>query len=123
MNLHGRRDPGVVRSLDALARQSAEMEGVEKRSLNLGDRVLVSTRNSVYCIRVLGGDRYAVTGGWFNRMGLAPAVLTIRGCTFGGRALHTGLVAARGLYLEFGNAVITTRIRRVELIRREEIQN
>jgi hypothetical protein len=73
--------------------------------------------------KALGDDRYEISGGWFAQKGLAPAVIAIHGCTFGGRALHTGLLAARGLFLEFGNAVTTTRIREVLLVRREEFLN
>jgi hypothetical protein len=44
--------------------------------------------------------------------------MTINGCTWGGRAIHSELVAARGLFLEFGNQVITTRIQKVQLLRK-----
>jgi hypothetical protein len=110
-------------TLGALAEAATTVPGIRRRDLRPGDRVLVSTRNSVYCIRARGDDRYEVSGGWFARQGLAPLILPINGCTFGGRALHTGLIAAPGLYLEFGNAVVTTRIRGVHLIRREECLN
>jgi len=79
--------------------------------------VLVNTLNSQYSIHVLGGGLYSVSGGWFDRKGLAPATLTINGCTWGGRAIKADVVAAAGLCLEFGNDVITTRIRHVRVIR------
>jgi hypothetical protein len=48
------------------------------------------------------------------------ALLPINGCTWGGRAIHSELVAARGLFLEFGNQVVTTRILKVQLLRKFE---
>ena len=101
----------------------AGMDGVRKDELRPGDRVLVSTRNSTYSIRMLSPDRYEVSGGWFALHGHGSMVLGINGCTFGGNAIHSGLLAARGLFLEFANRVVTTRIHRVDLIRREELEN
>jgi hypothetical protein len=103
----------------ALKTLSSEVDGVYKAELRPGDRVLVATRNSIYSIRRVTEAAYAVSGGWFARNGLSPAILGIHGCTFGGRALHSGLVAARGLFLEFDNHVVTTRIQKVTLLRRE----
>jgi hypothetical protein len=37
-------------------------------------------------------------------------ITTIRGCTWGGSAIATDLLAASGLFLEFGNGVVTTAI-------------
>ena len=42
------------------------------------------------------------------------------GCTWGGSAIKEDIVAARGLFLEFGNHVITTRIQNVRVIPREQ---
>lgn len=98
-------------------------EGVRKDEVRPGDHVLVSTRNSTYSIRMLSPDRYKVSGGWFALHGHGSMVLGINGCTFGGHAIHSGLLAARGLFLEFANRVVTTRIHRVDLIRREELEN
>ncbi len=108
------------RSLDTLVRHVERLEGIHKDELRQGDWVLVDTLNSLYSIYVQGDGKYTVSGGWFDRKGLAPATLTINGCTWGGRAIKSDWVAAPGLCLEFGNAVITTRIRRVRVIRAEE---
>ena len=40
----------------------------------------------------------------------------MNGCTAGGRALFTTLIAAPGLFLELGDGTRTTRIRRVRRI-------
>jgi hypothetical protein len=83
MNLHPRRESGVVRTLDTLAQESAEMEGVEKNALNPGDR-LVTTR-VVWCIRCWGRSLLRHRG-WFNRMVSHPfsaSALHLRG-----QALH-----------------------------------
>ena len=115
MNMH-------LHDLGTLARVAHETDGVRKDDLRPGDRVLVTTRNSTYSIRMLSPDRYEVSGGWFALHG-GSMVLGINGCTFGGRAIHSGLLAARGLFLEFANRVVTTRIHRVDLIRREALEN
>jgi hypothetical protein len=101
-----------------LARGAGGPETIRRRDLGRGDCVLVTTRNSVYSLIFLGDGLFEVEGGWFDRQGRGPATLTINGCTWGGRAIHSELVAARGLFLEFGNQVITTRIQRVQLLRR-----
>ncbi len=107
-------------SLDTLVEHAGRLEGVRKSDVHSGDWVLVHTRNSLYSIYVLGGGLYSVSGGWFDRRGLAPATLTINGCTWGGRAIKSDMVAAPGLCLEFGNDVITTCIQRIRVIRAEE---
>lgn len=96
------------------------MEGVRKDDLHRGDWVLVTTKNSLYAICVLGDDLYSVSGGWFDRQGLSPATLPINGCTWGGSALKHDIVAGRGLFLEFGNRVLTTRIQQVRVVRSPE---
>lgn len=110
----------VTNELQTLVQMIAGCEGLRKTDLRPGDWIVVKTRNSVYTIYFLGEGMYLVSGGWFDRQGLAPATTTIRGCTWGGRAIHTGFVAARGLCLEFGNDVMTTRIQDVKLIRGDE---
>ena len=112
-----------LHDLTTLARFAHATDGVRKDELRPGDRVLVTTRNSTYSIRMLATDRYEVSGGWFAHQGHNSMVLGINGCTFGGNAIHSGLLAAPGLFLEFANRVVTTRIHRVDLIRREELEN
>jgi hypothetical protein len=109
-----------IQDLRGLVENLRVFDGVRKSELRQGDWVVVSTRNSTYYIYALGNDLYSVSGGWFDRKGLAPATTTINGCTWGGRVIHTGLVAAPGLFLEFGNQVVTTRIQSVRIIRHDE---
>lgn len=103
--------------LDALVKQAERLEGVRRTDLRGGEWILVNTLNSLYSIYVLGDGNYRVSGGWFDREGKAPATITINGCTWGGHAIKSDLVAACGLCLEFGNWVITTRIQGIRLIR------
>ena len=111
------RDQGQrVRTLDRIAAATGVTDAVWACDVRAGDWVVVRTRNSVYAAAAVGDGTYDVAGGWFSgdrtnlRVGIA-------GCTWGGRAIHTGLVAAPGLFLEFTNGVRTTRIQHVRLIR------
>lgn len=105
-----------ARTLTTLAAHTEHAAATRKRDLDPGDRVIVSTRNSVYCLQALGGDLFEVSGGWFERNPAARRT-TVNGCTYGGVAICTDIVAARGLFLEFGNNVSTTRIQRVLVVR------
>jgi len=93
-------------------------ELLRKCDLAFGDVVIVRTKNSIYSITVLGDDLYLVFGGWFDRKGISPRTTKINGCTWGGSAIKQDIVAARGLFLEFENHVLTTRIQDFRLIRR-----
>jgi hypothetical protein len=106
-----------VRTLGAIVEQTRGDEVVRKGELSAGDRVIVSTRNSIYSLWALGGDSFAVSGGWFDKTDEAPTVVTINGCTYGGSVIRHDVVAARGLFLEFGNNVSTTRIQSVRVLR------
>ena len=107
----------AARTLSVIAGHVPCVDGVARSDLRAGDWLLVSTRNSRYSILTLGDGCYYVTGGWFDQQGHSPATVGINGCTWGGRMIHTGLLAAPGLCLEFGNHVVTTRIRSVRVIR------
>jgi hypothetical protein len=106
----------IARTLDAMAEYANSLDEVRKKDLLSGDRVLVTTRNSVYRVWVLGDGFYWVWGGWFDRQQIAPQRVRINGCTWGGRAIKQDILAACGLRLEFGNSVRTTRIRQVRVI-------
>jgi len=95
-------------------------DSVRKGDLQRGDWVLVKTKNSTYAICALGDDLYSVSGGWFDRKGVSPSTTTINGCTWGGSAIKHDIVAAPGLFLEFGNKVLTTRIRDIRVIHASE---
>ena len=112
--------PSRPRILTELVRHAELMGGVHRGDLQCGDRLIVRTRNSCYIIYSLGDGRYRVSGGWFDRSGASPVTTTINGCTFGGSAIKTDLIAGRGLFLEFGNHVLTTRIQQVQVIRAED---
>ena len=102
--------------LGTLVSAAETLDGVRRRDLAPGDRLVVSTKNSIYSLVARADGRFDISGGWFARhpesAGSARG-LAVNGCTAGGHALFTGIVAAPGLFLEFGNGTRTTRIRRV----------
>ena len=106
-----------VYTLKTRAEQARSLEEVRKSDLQCGDCVLVTTKNSTYAIWALGDGMYWVWGGWFDRQGVSPQKIRINGCTWGGSAIKYDIVAARGLFLECGNSVLTTRIRQIRVIR------
>ncbi len=108
------------RTLGAIIDNIGHLEMVRKADLELGDQVLVTTRNSTYSIQVIQEDLYSVSGGWFDQRGLSPSRVAINGCTWGGRAIKQDIVAARGLHMEFGNQVVTSRILEFQIIRCRE---
>jgi hypothetical protein len=108
-----------VRTVNAMLDQVGRIESVRKADLRKGDRLLVSTENSVYSIRVHEDATYSISGGWFDHQGLSPARIPIAGCTWGGSVIRCDIVAACGLRLEFGNRVVTSPIREVRVVREE----
>ncbi len=112
------------RTLGAIVDHTDKLNAVFKDDLQLGDRLLVTTRNSTYSIQVLQEGLYSVSGGWFDNHGLSPSTVSINGCTWGGRAIKWDILAACGLHLEFGNQVVTSRIMEYQVIRcREDLIN
>ena len=105
------------RTVNAILGQARLCRPVRKADLGCGSRVIVATENSVYSIDVLEDATYSVRGGWFDRQGLSPVRISIAGCTWGGTVIKNDIVAACGLHLEFGNRVVTSRIREVHVIR------
>lgn len=103
-------------SLDHLLARKDDPETVSWTDLELGDTVVVKTRNSTYTLRNMARGRFAVSGGWFDCHGGSPQVAQVNGCTWGGSAIRADLVASPGLFLEFANGVKTTRIRSVRVI-------
>ena len=110
----------MVRTLGAVVDHARRSDAVRKDDLHFGDRVIVRTRNSVYSLWSLGGDTFAVSGGWFDRHGDTLTTVTVNGCTYGGSLIRSDVVAATGLFLEFANSVSTTRIREVRVVRWQE---
>ena len=109
----------IAMPLEALAAASDRIAGVRRSDLSAGDRLVVSTRNSIYTLLARSDGRFEVAGGWYARRadpgGSSPTVAVL-GCTAGGRALFTAIVAAPGMFLEFGDGTRTTRIRNVRRI-------
>lgn len=108
---------GDVRTLERITEHAGEIDGVWSRDVQSGDWIVVRTRNSTYSLAALGHGQYQVAGGWFAAEGCDNARIRVVGCTWGGTAIHTGVVAAPGMFLEFDNGVRTTRIREVSLLR------
>jgi hypothetical protein len=115
-SVHLPPDAENVRTLDRLVESSDSIEGIRADDVRPGDWIVIRTRNSVYSLAALGNERYRVTGGWF-RDHPEGAEVGIAGCTWGGAAIHTRIVAGVGMYVEFDNGVRTTRIREVTLVR------
>lgn len=106
-----------ARTLDRLVHSAGTIEGIWSDAVQPGDWIVIRTKNSVYSLAALGKGRYRVVGGWFRARGLEDEEVRVNGCTWGGTTIHTRLIAAVGMYLEFDNGVRTTRIREISLIR------
>lgn len=114
---HGQAAEGGVRTLDRLVDSAQAIDGVWTDDVQPGDWIVVRTKNSVYTLAALGKGRYRAAGGWFASSGTEGRDVRVAGCTWGGAAIHTALVAGVGMFLEFDNGVRTTRIREVRLLR------
>ncbi len=104
-------------TLETITLEASRVDQIRKSDLRWGDWIVVRTRNSVYTLCMLDDERFQVSGGWFDRQRLSPHPVTVNGCTWGGSAIKQDIVAAPGLCLEFGNRVMTSRIRQVEVLR------
>jgi hypothetical protein len=110
MTAYGHSLKTIVNSVDRIGQ-------ISKATLGLDDLVLVTTSNSLYKIRKKENNLYEVSGGWFDRKGLSPFVVTVRGCSWGGSIIKVDIVAACGLCLEFGNRLVTSPIRKITVIK------
>ena len=99
--------------LTDIVEESQTLNQIHKSSLKVGDTIILKTNNSIYLIKALEEEQYAVSGGWFDKNNLSPSTTTINGCTWGGSVIKNDIVAACGLHLEFGNKVITSRIKNI----------
>ena len=97
--------------LAALSASADRLPSIRRHDLRPGDWLIIKTLNSDYSLHVNNDGTFLASGGWFERNAWASRRVRINGCTFGGRAIKTDIVAATGLYLEFDNRVTTTRIR------------
>lgn len=107
----------VARTLDRIVETSSTIEGIWSDTVEPGDWVVIRTKNSTYSLACQGDGCYRVAGGWFAAEQAEDRDVRIAGCTWGGAVIHTKLVAAVGMFLEFDNGVRTTRIREARLIR------
>ena len=114
--IHHLQRPLKAIPVDELAEAASLVGGVRRRDLDPGDRVIVSTKNSVYSLIARADGSFEVSGGWFAREGVGTVRLEVLGCTAGGHALFTEHIAASGLFLEFSDGLRTTRIRSVRRI-------
>lgn len=97
-------------ALREMVEQADNLNQVKKEDLRPGDELRLRTLNSIYIIKVENDGSYRISGGWFDRMKLSPVKTSINGCTWGGNVIKTDIVAACGLYLEFGNRLLTSAI-------------
>ena len=86
---------------------------IRKSDLRSGDELQLVTVNSHYNIRIDDDGEYVVSGGWFDRMEMAPAKIKINGCTWGGSIIKTDIIAACGLFVEFSNKLLTSKIQKI----------
>ena len=114
--VHRRARPLEAIPIDHLAEAAGGVGGVRRQDLKSGDRIVVSTKNSVYSMTFRSEGSFEVSGGWFEREGECAVTVEILGCTAGGHALFTDHIASPGLFIEFADGLRTTRIRTVRLI-------
>ncbi len=114
--VHHRVKPLKAIPIDDLAEAAGVVGGVRRQDLERGDRVIVSTKNSVYSLTVRADGSFDVSGGWFEREGSGMATVEVLGCTAGGHAFFTEHIAAPGLFMELADGLRTTRIRTVRRI-------
>src|SRR5919106_3689972 len=107
----------MLASLESLASSAASVDGVRAGDVQPGDWVIVRTKNSTYSLLANDDGTFDASGGWFSREEQSGARLRVAGCTWGGSALLTRMIAAPGMFLEFANNVRTTRIREVRIVR------
>ena len=117
--VHQRTGPIKAIPIDDLAEAAGVVGGVKRGDLDPGDRVIVSTRNSMYSLTALHDGTFDVSGGWFEREQAGEVTIEVLGCTAGGHAIFTDQIAAPGLFMEFADGLRTTRIRSVRRIRKE----
>jgi len=109
-------------SLQNIVQSSSYLREVKKNEMEKGDIVFVKTRNSVYTLAVSGKGEYEVSGGWFASHGVDHTKIGINGCTWGGSAIKTDIIAACGLMLEFGNRLKTSSIEKIFVIHHCRLQ-
>ena len=112
----------IAPSLHTLVQSCALLKEVKKCEMTKGDIVYIKTNNSTYTLAASGGGMFEVSGGWFSEHGADRTSLKVNGCTWGGSAIKTDIVAACGLMLEFGNRVKTSRIKKIYVLSHFRLQ-
>jgi hypothetical protein len=115
--VHGETNGGLARTLGAIVDHSRNDDVIRRHEVCGGDQIIIRTRNSVYSLWVLGDGTFAASGGWFDSRSSSPTRIPVNGCTYGGSAIRHDVIAGKGLFLEFGNRVLTTRIQEVRVVR------
>jgi len=100
-------------TLETIARAAGLLQPVSRASVQPGDSLAIITCNSVYFLLAQDDGSFLASGGWFSQTAGSPQRVRINGCTWGGSAIKTDVVAAVGLNLEFGNRVVTSAIQRI----------
>lgn len=111
--------PGI--NLHQIVQATDRLKHISKDSFSLWDFLIVKTQNSLYTIRKVEDKYFEVSGGWFDKKGLSPSRLMIRGCSWGGSILHINMLAACGLCMEFGNNLITSPVHQIVVIKTENM--
>jgi hypothetical protein len=102
--------------LSKMINQCDDLNEVKKNCLHKGDQVFLKTQNSVYMLNVDSDEQYIVSGGWFDKHNLSHTKVKINGCTWGGSIIKYDVIAACGLFLEFGNKLTTSKIQKIIII-------
>lgn len=100
-------------TLETIARAAGLLQPVSRASVRPGDSLVIITCNSAYFLLAQEDGSFLASGGWFSHTAVSPLRVRINGCTWGGSAIKTDVVAAVGLNLEFGNRVVTSAIQRI----------
>ena len=88
-----------------------EKRGIELNKLAVGTVIEAKTMNSLYRIRVLGGNRFEAKGGAYFP---EPTEVSIPGSTWGGSMLKMNWVGV-GMCIEF-NPCTTTAVQTLKVI-------
>ncbi len=103
-----------------MGRQSSQFERVSELSrseVEAGDLIVIHTHNSVYYLRCDNDMKFIVSGGYFDSDTKISQRIGISGCTWGGSAINTEMLAVRGMQLEFANHVTTSSIRKIKVLK------
>jgi len=110
--------PNLSPEINAAIIKSEIDGGAHLKDLPVGKALKVTTKNTVYVIRKLAGDKLLIQGHYYYCP--LPTKAFIHGSTFGGSMIKVDFVG-RGMYLEFSteehpNAITTSQIQNVEEI-------